>query len=68
MPKYPTVNVQLEGQDGNAFFILGRVSAAMKRAGLREEVKEFMAEATAGDYDHLLRTCMDWVNCDGEVN
>lgn len=43
------------------FVILGLVQRSMKRAGHADRVKEFMAEATAGDYDHLLRTCMKWV-------
>lgn len=57
------VAVPLLGHDGNAFFILGTVARALRRAGASaEEVSEFHAEATAGDYDHLLRTCMAWVD------
>jgi len=53
--------VELVGQDGNAFAILGRVKRAMREAGVDPTViKEFMAEATAGDYDHLLQTVMDY--------
>ena len=55
------VYVELVGQDGNAFAILGRVKRAMREAGVDPTViKEFMAEATAGDYDHLLQTVMDY--------
>jgi len=37
----------------------------MKRSGLSEEdVKAFTDEATSGDYDHLLQTAMETVNCD----
>lgn len=64
--KYPHVHVKMVGEDGNAFSILGRVSKAMKRAGLRAEAEEFLTEATSGDYDHLLQTCMIWVNCDSD--
>lgn len=61
--KHPEVSVQLTGQDGNAFAILGRVRTALRQAGVPDdEIKEFMAEATAGDYDHLLATCMKWVD------
>lgn len=60
--RFPDVTVALVGEDGNAFAILGRVTKALKRAGAsKEEVDEFMAEATSGDYDHLLRTVMAWV-------
>lgn len=61
-PKYPTVYVTLLGEDGNAFSILARVAVAMRRAGLpRDEFEAFHAEAVAGDYNHLLRTVMAWV-------
>ncbi len=61
-PKYPQVKVQLVGQDGNAFAILGAVRRAMKRAGLTAaQIEEFQAEATSGDYDHLLQTAMKYV-------
>lgn len=60
--RFPEVTVKLVGEDGNAFAILGRVTKALKRAGAsKEEVDEFMAEATSGDYDHLLQTVMRWV-------
>jgi len=56
------VEVQLSGQDGNAFAILGRVTQALKRVGATpEECNQFYAEATAGDYDHLLGVAMQWV-------
>lgn len=62
--KYPHVKIQLTGEDGNAFFILGRVIGAAKRAGLtQEEITKFEREATSGDYNHLLRTCMEWFDC-----
>lgn len=65
MVKYPEVNIRLVGEDGNAFAIIGRVSQALRRAGVSEdERKAFHAEATAGDYDNLLRTVMAWVACD----
>jgi hypothetical protein len=63
--KYPNVHVELVGQDGNAFSILGRVAQAMKRAKLpKSEINTFQTEAMAGDYDHLLRTVMAWVETD----
>lgn len=61
-PKYPDVEVQLTGRDGNAFAILGTVARALRRADHGDEVESFMAEATAADYDHLLATCMKWVD------
>ena len=62
-PRYPDIQVQLTGQDGNAFAILGRTTGALRRAGLpQEEIDDYVAEATSGDYDHLLHTTMAWVD------
>jgi len=62
-PRYPEVQVQLSGEDGNAFAILGRTTAALRAAGVpSEEIDAYFAEATSGDYDHLLHTTMAWVN------
>lgn len=60
--KYPDVEVQLTGEDGNAMFIMGKVRVELFRAGVKnDELNEFTKEATSGDYDHLLQTCMRWV-------
>ena len=68
-PKYPKVSVKLVGEDRNAFAILGRVLVAMRRAGVPEEQRnEFIAEATSGDYDHLLQTVMEYVIVDDVVD
>ena len=60
--RYPDIEVQLTGQDGNAFAIMGRVSEALRRAGVpQSEIGEYHEESMSGDYDHLLRTAMKWV-------
>jgi hypothetical protein len=62
MAKYD-INVSLIGNDGNAFSIMGAVTKAMRRAGVsREEQDEYFKQATAGDYNQLLATTMEWVN------
>ena len=62
--KYPEVKVQLVGEDGNAFAILGRVQGEMRRMDIpKEDIDMFFTEATSGDYHHLLRTCQEWVTC-----
>lgn len=59
---FPDVHVRLVGEDGNAFFILGRVTKAMKQAGIDDvHIKRFREEAMSGDYSHLLRTVTEWV-------
>jgi hypothetical protein len=61
--KYPDVEVQLTGNDGNAFAIMGAVSKALRRAGVeKSEIDEYMSESMSGDYDNLLRTAMRWVS------
>ena len=63
MPKYPDITVELVGQDGNAFNLLGLCLRAMRKAGLPKEKEDaFYKEATSGNYDHVLATCMDWFN------
>ena len=61
-PRFPSTVVKLVGEDGNAFTVLGAVGKALKRTGHADVVDEFMQEAMSGDYDHLLRTCMKWVD------
>jgi len=63
MIRYPDIKVELTGTDGNAFAILGKVTKALRRAGCApSELAEFQAEATSGDYNKLLQTCMSWVD------
>lgn len=65
MCKFPEVKIPLVGEDGNAFFIMGRARTAARRAGVsREDIDAYQAEATSGDYDNLLCVTMDWFNCD----
>lgn len=60
--KYPDIEINLVGQDGNAFVILGRVRRALKDAGVPgEEIEAFTEEATSGDYDNVLRVVSSWV-------
>lgn len=62
-PKYPNIKVQLTGEDGNAFSVIGRTARALRRAGVPDaEVDEFRDEAMAGDYDNVLQTAMKWVD------
>ena len=61
MPK-TNVTVKLVGEDGNAFAIMGAVTKAMRRAGVpKETIDAYRSEAISGDYNHLLRTTMEYV-------
>ena len=64
MPKFNTT-VQLTGNDGNAFAIMGSVKSALKKAGAtQEQIDQYMKASMSGDYDNLLRVACEWV----EVN
>ena len=46
--------------DGNAFAIIGAGRAELKKLGRTDEIAQFTAEMTAGDYDQLLQTMLRW--------
>ncbi len=61
-PKYPDVEVQLSGEDGNALAIVRAVKRKLREAGVGHgELADFQKEALSGDYDNVLRTAMKWV-------
>lgn len=63
--KYPHISIELVGQDGNAFSILGRFHRALWQGGVpADEISAVMAEAKSGDYNHLLVTVMRTVDVD----
>lgn len=53
------VEVQLTGENGNAFAIIGAVSRGLKRAGYREDAARWVTEAMDSEsYDALLALAM----------
>ena len=61
--KYPEVEVQLLGEDGNAFAIIGNVTKAMRESGIpKVEIDKYRNEAMSGNYNKLLRVTMQTVN------
>lgn len=55
------IKVKLIGESGNAFVVMGKVVAALKRNGYKSLVDQYIEEATGGDYNHLLRVTMQYV-------
>ena len=53
----PTINLgNLDGEDGNAFAILGKCLRAVNEAGWSQEQKDdFFTKATEGGYVELMR-------------
>ena len=53
--------VQLTGEDGNVFVIIGRVAKRLRRAGQPDRAAEFAAKAgAAGSYGEVLRLTMEY--------
>ncbi len=53
---------RLVGQDGNVFFIIGRVRRTLQTAGKPDQAREFADRAFgAGSYDEVLQLCMEYV-------
>ena len=60
--KYPEIEVQLSGNDGNAYSIMGAVSKALKRAEVPQiEIDQYINRSMSGDYDNLLQVAASWV-------
>lgn len=58
--KKPTV--KLIDENGNAFVIMGKVCAALRKTGMADKIKEYQEKATSGDYEHLLQVTMEYVD------
>ena len=60
-------NIQLSGEDGNAFVIISRGLTAIKKWNREHpdnqiDEDEFQHEAMSGDYDHVLQVAMEYFN------
>lgn len=52
----PPVPLDLTTVDGNAFMLIGAFRRAARRAGWSAaDIERVQADATSGDYDHLLQ-------------
>jgi hypothetical protein len=49
-----TIEIDLTGPQGNAYYLLGTASKLSKQLGLDSE--SIRSEMTSGDYDHLVNT------------
>ncbi|WP_435245096.1 hypothetical protein [Streptomyces tendae] len=58
-PTHPEVTVQLSGEDGNAYHLIGLVTRALRQAGHREAASEFTRDAMQSEsHDDLLQLIM----------
>jgi hypothetical protein len=62
--KFPHVHVQLSGEDGNVFSIIGQVTQALRKAGCApSDIDEFLKQVQSSEsYDDALLAVMQWVN------
>lgn len=61
--KHPDVTVQLVGQDGNVFNLMGIVANALRENGFGDEVDSFVSEVTSSkSYHEALAVMMRWVD------
>jgi hypothetical protein len=52
----PRPEVQLSGNDGNAWAIMANVASALRDAGCpKEHIDAYQSESMSGDYNNLLR-------------
>ena len=61
MEKYTLIGV-----DGNAFAVMGYTAQALKNEGLKDLVGEMQERARSGDYNNLLRVCMEYIDMANE--
>lgn len=62
-PQHPDVEVQLSGEDGNVYNVIGRVQQALRRAGHSDAAAEFARTArSSGSYDKVLQLAMRTVD------
>ena len=59
--EFKRVPCELVGEDGNAFAVMSRVAAALKKHGYADLVPEYQKKATSGDYNNLLAVSMEYV-------
>lgn len=60
---------KLIGEDGNIFFILGRVGRVLKEAGKADQAKECSDRVmNSGSYDEALRIIMEYVEVEQELD
>ena len=57
----------LVGVNGNAYVVMGYTARALKNEDLRDKVDEMYEKAKSGDYDNLLRVCMEYIDMANEA-
>jgi len=63
------VQLQLVGQDGNPFNLMGVFQRDAKRQGFNDQwIKEVVEECQAGDYNHVLSTLLSHTTTEGMKN
>jgi hypothetical protein len=61
-PRFPDIRVSLEGNDGAV--ILYRCEVAARHHMTSKKLGQFLSYAKKGNYNHLIKTCMEWFTCE----
>ena len=57
------LEVNVKGEEGNCFFIMGMVKRALLKAGQpRQVIDKYFDEAKSADYDNLLEVSEQYLN------
>ena len=61
----PPLHLIKEPTNGNAFSIIAKANAAARKAGWTQaQIDAYQQEAMSGDYNHVLRTTMQYFDVD----
>lgn len=65
--RFPNLNLELVGLDGNALVLLGAFARQAKDEGwTKDEINAVRTEAMSGDYNHLLQVLVDVTDADDD--
>lgn len=60
--EYKKPVVKLVGEDGNVFNVIGKVSKALNKAGLKDKAESFTNKAfNASSYNEVIKLCQKYV-------
>ena len=69
MCMFPSVELNIDGPDGNAFVIIATITNCLEQAGWsKNEIKAVQADLTKSDYDHLCYVAKRFIKLKSEFD
>ena len=63
---FPTIVIDIDGPQGNAYCIMGIVANALKECSFtKEQINSILDDMKSGDYDHLVSVAKRYVTIVG---